>query len=681
MERSVLMAIYYGVKVDVSGKQGYIYSSNRLKEVVGASKIIEFVTEVLGRVIIEEMKMEMPNQGLNQEQFTDFFEYKTTSGELKRVRGNVHIEAGGNGIYIFEQENHAKEFTKRFSHYVLEHFEGLEITLATESFDFEKDLGLEFYNKLELGIMKKKNRLNRPLRKFSFGMYDKCGNTGKPKGYEVMEHSDLAENEYVSKFISKESYHKRRFYDEILMDRFNPLDFNQDNTKDFYRIQKHMDLAASPIRQKIIWMRAYYTSNRSEQLSKILPEWYRQKTLLTQEEMNKINKLDFETRLESIESIAGKTAEANYIGLTQLDGNGMGTAMRGLPEHFVSEARVKLEKVSAESDANSHYLRMLAEGKSPAEFKEGLTQGAQNIIMEHNVFFFKFQEILSQELQKVFETAFIQVVAERTKNYSSKIDKAVVPIVMAGDDISFWVTGKNAIPVSVEYIDQIAMFENEKSLKSNIIRRIKKDTMVRKEFQDPELDLYKSGLKIFENLSLSGGTAITLLGYPISQAAKIVGALEKKSKEKGVKLLKGEDESSIFPAIYNWEIVRGEVKDLSEMGKAYTYCGRPYIIRYKGREEQENNFKEFVKAVNSINKLSAVESSDETQKSSKTSYIKRFRMAMDDKNQAKLETYRLGMQFEFGSKEMLEPAKAEDLYGALYDAIEVMGLKCQFEDK
>lgn len=61
-ENQQSMKNYYIVKLDISSKQKYIYSSNRLQEIIGASKIIEFITEMLGRDVLLKMNRDSFNK-------------------------------------------------------------------------------------------------------------------------------------------------------------------------------------------------------------------------------------------------------------------------------------------------------------------------------------------------------------------------------------------------------------------------------------------------------------------------------------------------------------------------------------------------------------------------------------------------------------------------------------------
>lgn len=676
------MNTYYGVKVDVSSKQSYIFSSNRLKEVVGASKIIEFTTEILGRIIIENMKSRFPLAGLNQRKFTETFDWKDDNGMEKNVRGNVHVEGGGNSIYFFKESDQAQEFTKNFTRYVLNHFDGLEVILVTDIFEFDKDLAVEFYNRLENKINKKKNSLNRPLRKISNGIYDKCGNTGKPIGYEVLDYSDKRDGEFVSKLVSKESYHKKRFYDDLLMSRYNEFDFNRDNKdSDFYNIKKYMKLDKSIIKDKILWMRSYYTSNENYQLAKILPKYYEQKTLFSESEAHQISNIDLKTRLEYIDEIAGKNSKETYIGLTQLDGNGMGDMLCSVPGFFVKQLLIHLEKIDSETSGNMKYKNSIIECKSPKAYKDDLSDNAKAYIEDHNLYFLRFQEILSEEIQKTYETAFIQMVAEKFKEETSR----VVPIIMAGDDISFWSAGPESIDLSIDYIRKVSNITEEleklkvennsdvKGLRVRVNERLAEEPKLRNDLKDK---IERENM-LFNYLTVSGATVITHLSYPISQVAKIASKLEKKAKEAGLKIKAKETKDNPYSGVYDWELVRGEYKESSNAQST----GKPYLVidskNFEFNKSAANLEKHLVQPIEDFYK--AVKSIDIAENNKNTETIKLFRAFMDDENQAKLQTSKIFSSNKYDKDETQKNTKKElEKTGILYDAIELMGLKCDY---
>lgn len=587
------MGIYYAVKVDVSSKQSYIYSSNRLKEVIGASKIIEFVTEILGRIIIEEMKEE--GKLVSQQKFTEIQKiYNKETKKTIEYRGSVHTEGGGNSIYMFMNEEDAIEFTKNFTTYVLDKFNNLEVTLVTQSFNLETDLAVEVYGRLEQKIGQKKTNLRRPLRKLNYGMYEKCKNNGNASGYEVLELSDN------DKIVSKESYDKRKFYEIILMDRKNQKsifnagkqDFHNFD-KDIYRIDKYKE--EHIIKSKINWMKSYYVANENDFiLSLIQSDKYEHKTILTAKEIKELKlreTKEFKIRPESIKEIAGikenrSNKACSYIGLSCLDGNGMGKSLSELPKHFIELLKKELEKVANE---NNEYYKLIVENKSIMDKNIAIESRAKRIIKENNLFFFKFYEILTEEIQKTYETAFIEILLginrknskmNLVKNEDSDREniEPIVPIVLAGDDVSFWTGGMDSIDTNVEFLEIVAGYHDEKSLYQRIIKELSASAVIAKRFEDEKNDFISKGLADFHYLSISGGIAITDITYPVTRAAKLAQELESNAKIKGAKIKKPDEGKGLIPAMIDWELIRGDQKNkVSEM-RAGIETKRPYVV-------------------------------------------------------------------------------------------------------
>ncbi|EJO5347109.1 hypothetical protein NRP93_001179 [Clostridium botulinum] len=180
------------VKIDIGSKQKYIFSSNRLKEIIGASEIIRYVTEGLAKEVLECMNKEHKN-------------YQDSND------GNVLFEAGGNSMYIFNNEDDAKEFNKIFSRFVIEYFDGLELIIVIKEFDIKKKNIVGLYEEIEQAITKKKGERKYQFKRLSYGLTRICPNTRKPAGYEYNERDNNGKEKV--KYISKESEDKLRFYD------------------------------------------------------------------------------------------------------------------------------------------------------------------------------------------------------------------------------------------------------------------------------------------------------------------------------------------------------------------------------------------------------------------------------------------------------------------------------------
>jgi len=102
------------VMYEISQKQNYIFRTNRLIENIGASMIIRQLTEEPHQ-LFKEVNIQLPN-------------------------AEEKIVGGGNAVFIFDQEEDARKFTKLLTSGVLRFFPGIEIFLVTKNIDWENDI-------------------------------------------------------------------------------------------------------------------------------------------------------------------------------------------------------------------------------------------------------------------------------------------------------------------------------------------------------------------------------------------------------------------------------------------------------------------------------------------------------------------------------------------------------------
>lgn len=169
------------VAIEISKKQNYIFKSNKLRENIGASLIIKYVTEDLWLEFIKENK-------------------KVYSG-------------GGNSYFEFDSNEEAKGFIKQMSFHILKNYEGLEFYGSIVEGGFNKDN----MDKLKEKLASKKLKRQNSFRKVSFGVEEICRSTSTP----VLNYIDDEKVEGGKRAVSQEAWIKNEF--------FNKLDKNSDS--------------------------------------------------------------------------------------------------------------------------------------------------------------------------------------------------------------------------------------------------------------------------------------------------------------------------------------------------------------------------------------------------------------------------------------------------------------------
>ncbi len=110
----------YLIRVETARKQLYIFGSNRLRENIGASHLIAVATENWVEDALNSARSDATN----------------LSGELA---GEIIYSGGGGSVLIFDDETHAKEFTRRLSRRALVEAPAMQLLISrTLSYDDQK---------------------------------------------------------------------------------------------------------------------------------------------------------------------------------------------------------------------------------------------------------------------------------------------------------------------------------------------------------------------------------------------------------------------------------------------------------------------------------------------------------------------------------------------------------------
>ncbi|WP_034870158.1 Cas10/Cmr2 second palm domain-containing protein [Clostridium lundense] len=564
------MKKYFLIKIDISSKQKYIFQSNVLKEIIGASEIIKFITEDLTKYIFDLMNKDNNTPGKLKDK--NFYEGSSIDN------GNKLIEAGGNAIYIFNDIDDAKKFNGLFSKFVMKYFDGLELLSIIKKFDIDNDHIKSVLDEMEKELTYKKGKRQNVFKRIGYGITDLCPRTRKPAGYKSI---------YENKYISKESFDKELFYTAIN----NKNKFQQvcENTK-------YLNISEEYI----------------EAISKV-----------SSDSMFAVsNEFKFTTELDKL---AGKINEKTYIGITCIDGNGMG------------------EKI------NTFNNTLKNNGKSRRE---------------RNINWLKEYGKLTEEIKRKYKTAFFEMIEKLIENYDSYcenigFDKSeriipIRPIIAAGDDITFVSNGKVAIKATKIFMDNITSQK------------------------------IKFGEKDF-NLTVSGGIAIVRKNYPFSRGIKIANELEKSSKKKLKAMrqafedkFKDKKTEKLDASLLDWYVDRGNILENLKWirnEENLELTAKPYLIKYSedmNKKYITSNLTEYVKKYLCTD-FSIFETTLKSLKQSNSnSNFKKFYRSM---NSSEVDAELFILKYNVNDKIVWEEERdIGDLKKVIYDAIDVLDL-------
>lgn len=176
---------------EVSKKQAYIFSSNRLKENIGAS------------IIVEKLVEELP----------------TSVDSL--YEDNLIYNGGGSSLYNFESNERARDFIKNISRRILEDYPGVEVFMTIVDYDEEEDKLTDKMDEAYRSLEVKKNRRLYSGRQVSFGIERKCYSTGNPAVDTEIDGEDK-QKRYISEDIAlklKYSDGRNKKFKKLLPDK------------------------------------------------------------------------------------------------------------------------------------------------------------------------------------------------------------------------------------------------------------------------------------------------------------------------------------------------------------------------------------------------------------------------------------------------------------------------------
>jgi hypothetical protein len=142
------MSQYVLTIVDTTGIQPYIFNSNRLRENIGASYLVNQATNQWVKDKLAEL--DAPENGQQE------------SIQESGLASELIYASGGNAMIIFCSMEKAREFTRKLSRYVLKQAPGINLVAAHKEFDWQTSLLKEVVQELMDNDLEQQKRARIP---------------------------------------------------------------------------------------------------------------------------------------------------------------------------------------------------------------------------------------------------------------------------------------------------------------------------------------------------------------------------------------------------------------------------------------------------------------------------------------------------------------------------------------
>lgn len=184
------MTEYVLTAIDTTQIQGYVFGSNKLRENIGGSELVELATH---QWVYEALPAAHNVADVGTGELDD-------SRTIEVVDAEVIYAGGGNTVILFRTMELARTFTSQLTRRVLREAPGLEVVVAHRLFTWEKDtLANVVGETLGVDLARKKQSRTPPLPLLGLGVTTPCNSTGlvasqivekKPVSLEIKIKSD-----------------------------------------------------------------------------------------------------------------------------------------------------------------------------------------------------------------------------------------------------------------------------------------------------------------------------------------------------------------------------------------------------------------------------------------------------------------------------------------------------------
>lgn len=208
------MAKYVLTAIDTTGIQRYIFGSNNLKQIVGASGLVDWATNEL----VYENLIGIGNSNIeyNKNDLNPTFLKKAIEIEKDNLDCELVYAGGGNTVIIFKEKETAIDFTRKITKEVLLKANGLNLVVShSEEFEWENnDLAKTIVPNTLKKLNEKKFSRDHSFPLMGLGVTADCQYTGLP-AVELRDEklTKVVEDCKTSVRVSKEVSDKLKFYD------------------------------------------------------------------------------------------------------------------------------------------------------------------------------------------------------------------------------------------------------------------------------------------------------------------------------------------------------------------------------------------------------------------------------------------------------------------------------------
>ncbi|MBI1766357.1 MAG: hypothetical protein HYR56_33540 [Acidobacteria bacterium] len=378
--------------VDTAAIQDYIFSSNRLRENLGASLLVEEATGdwVKGLLVRLKSNIKPVRQASRRVLSLD----EKLELELHQLEAELIYAAGGNAAILFRTENLARSFAQSLSRHALKKAPGLQLVIAhrqmpvwnPQANDLKDGVRELIEGKL---LEKKKMRQAVPMFQLGLGVSAKCSSTSLPA---VRSNRGLEPEKAKTRLIAREAKAKLEVVDKA-------------NRRLQYLVAKH-------------------------------------------DAQGELARLKFTYELDELSRTAG---EESYIAVVHADGNSLGERLKKLDER----AQDNLQYIKLRRDF-SRQVREAAEKALVQTLAVLNKQISEQTTPDKKRKEWVLTEVPPQGIEEKHKTQIAQkkITLALDKDDKNKPYWPFRPLVFGGDDITFVCNGQLGMSLAALYIEE-----------------------------------------------------------------------------------------------------------------------------------------------------------------------------------------------------------------------------------